>query len=689
MWVLASRIRHCPSDIMYQSASGRRNLVFLGCRFAAMVQKRRRSTPTPQKGVDVAPRARVGATLLDIADDEQMRSEKKRVRSTRDNHGAVQKCIRDNYSTLSSSDIDMKKINGVTLRDTLPKAKEDTVTMGKKFHDELREKFAPTDAKIGGLVIRDLSEPDDNKLKSALMKFFKHHREVTPLQVYLQTSGMPSQKTFVVLCRAMLKVAPTRCIVSANLLIDFLGYCKRHKLNSKFAAEFSRVKPTLELALQRSYSFLKGEGQKIGTWWRSVEHAADLILPKEQMDKVTGCTTSWIEVESDLQCLLDASPLAAVVFSAGVSWLAQRGAEKLLHGAAQELRGKNLTQKFLDSLLASLKQKFAEKHIDFRAPFLRKVVKFRYRLQEVEAYCMSHFDHWMLLQEAHVKTVALQNNLLPPLFCEDELAPLSPTDTQCTVEPALLERNLRAREAASEYLPLASEHTGPNISHLMSKRILALLQLDRFFKIEAAFFLGQVGAAAEQRVKKMVLECLPSVDAPAKKTIEGSLEALERLATQRIITFSGPGPAAALQSVLEIVRALSEHAKPRFENYSNCSFFSEAKQRCELLANYKEKAPSGKLLVGREAAVAMLGDLQKASSGASEDKKVAYNILTGVERYDWMLTGDEQRVLLDLKRGYTISKREGGASSSTDKPKKVGGKKKDFEDESIAALFRN
>ena len=296
--------------------------------------------------------------------------------------------------------------------------------------------------------------------------------------------------------------------------------------------------------------------------------------------------------------------------------------------AAQELRGKNVTQKFLDSLLASLKQKFAENHIDFRAPFPRKVVKFRYRLQEVEAYCMSHFDHWMLLQEAHVKTVALQNNLLPPLFCEDELAPLSPTDTQCTVEPALLERNMRAREAASEYLPLASEHTGPNISHLMSKRILALLQLDRFFKIEAAFFLGQVGAAAEQRVKKMVLERLPSVDAPAKKTIEGSLEALERLATQRIITFSGPGPAAALQSVLEIVRALSEHAKPRFENYSNCSFFSEAKQRCELLAKHKEKAPSGKLLVGREAAVAMLGDLQKASSGTSEDKKVAYTTRT-------------------------------------------------------------
>jgi hypothetical protein len=100
MWVLVSRVRHWPNDIMYQSASGRRNLVVLGCRLAAMVQKRRRSTPTPQKGVDVAPLARVGATLLDIADDEQMRSDQKRRRSFRDHHGAVQKCIRD-YSDCS------------------------------------------------------------------------------------------------------------------------------------------------------------------------------------------------------------------------------------------------------------------------------------------------------------------------------------------------------------------------------------------------------------------------------------------------------------------------------------------------------------------------------------------------------------------------------------------------------------
>jgi hypothetical protein len=130
-----------------------------------MVQTRRRSTPTPSKGIDVAPLAKVGATLLDIADGEQMRSEQKRRRRSRDHHGAVQKCSYENYNTLSSSEIDMKRANGMTWRETLLKAKEDKVSMGKKFHDELREKFAPTDATIGGLVSRDLNGPDDKKLK--------------------------------------------------------------------------------------------------------------------------------------------------------------------------------------------------------------------------------------------------------------------------------------------------------------------------------------------------------------------------------------------------------------------------------------------------------------------------------------------------------------------------------------------
>ena len=99
------------------------------------------------------------------------------------------------------------------------------MSMGKKFHDKMREK--PQGATIVGLAIRDLNEPDDTKLKSALVKFFKHHSEVTPLQVYLQTNAMTNQKTLIVLCRVMLKVTLTKCIANTNLLIDSIGFCKK------------------------------------------------------------------------------------------------------------------------------------------------------------------------------------------------------------------------------------------------------------------------------------------------------------------------------------------------------------------------------------------------------------------------------------------------------------------------------
>ena len=62
----------------------------------------------------------------------------------------------------------------------------------------------------------------------------------------------------------------------------------------------------------------------------------------------------------------------------------------------------------------------------------------------------------------------------------------------------------RMRKVATDFLPTVDEQTGENIRDILTNKAAVLTQIDRFARIEIAFFLAHLGLGAEVRMHEAI-----------------------------------------------------------------------------------------------------------------------------------------------------------------------------------------
>lgn len=141
-------------------------------------------------------------------------------------------------------------------------------------------------------------------------------------------------------------------------------------------------------------------------------------------------------------------------------------------------------------------------------PLSRRQVVFAYRGVSLRTRIHSLLGDWNLRLESKIRETAVLAGVLPGLWCECELAPLCAASTM-KVEESLIANAKRMRATALDFLPSVHDQSSDRIQEIITKKHLALQQIDRYSKIETSFFEAHIGEKAEKRMHTCILGCLP------------------------------------------------------------------------------------------------------------------------------------------------------------------------------------
>ena len=198
----------------------------------------------------------------------------------------VQKCLRDNFSSMSEEEQRVIKVDDLTLAEKL--AVDKKLCMADKtncpafdnhYYECLRSKF--TRAGVVSDAVEPLAdEPSCAKLYEAVQASRAHGGNRQLLQQYLQmTEKAPSHTECCGLPAHALELKPHLGGGRMSTLGAFCVYIKKFSLRTLFPLQTIAVLPQLDKALTQAYTFMKNKGYSPEAFWSLYEDKADLVDP--------------------------------------------------------------------------------------------------------------------------------------------------------------------------------------------------------------------------------------------------------------------------------------------------------------------------------------------------------------------------------------------------------------------------
>ena len=221
-------------------------------------------------------------------------------------------------------------------------------------------------------------------------------------------------------------------------------------------------------------------------------------------------------------------------------------------------------------------------------------VELRYRGALVPTKVTRTYDEYSMWVTAVTHGIAVDRGTLRPLFCEHELVPPRRPAPAIAVSPEVTKAAAAARLAAEELLK-GKVQSAIVIQTALDTHAPVLMQLDRQFRLEVAFFKSVSANGAQKRLKDEVLSCLPGHGQIFTET--DSLEYLHRLGNSKLIEFCGVGLQATFRSVVSVVEAIKNKLSPAYDATSMSSFMTDIMYRMAYFCEHTNPAGSDAPLV--------------------------------------------------------------------------------------------
>jgi hypothetical protein len=481
------------------------------------------------------------------------------------------------------------------------------------------------------------------------------------------------------LFRAALTVNPCSTVDGNRFVLAVMQYVVRTKAHTAFPLETGHMKDHFDLALQKSHLEYKKNDLSALDWWNKYEAVASLVLPHTEARRCFACNTQWQHVEDALQQVVHSSELGFLIFGRALQSITFSKVDQIVLDSVNAFHDHHITSVMIACSRAKLIQDVKLMGCDaidvYKTP---KITECIYRGVTMQVASVSIYDDWHNKLWALIKTAAVIEKKLDPLFCEDQLVEQCEKLSTTTVDAALLCDAVSARKACIQYAG-AAEISSELIKNLFSKRIIFLSSIDRTFKIEQLFFEGCCGPKGEERFKSELLRCLP--ESAAEKSADQSLGALTKLGESMLATWVGTNAIAFYQVVHSFVKSLSSGRPPKFEGTATTKF--DVDVRARLAFFLVVRAPGGSAdntppLCGAEAAQSLFDALEKKKRDGEE---ITLQSLQLILTYSWLLTEPSVKSLEQWRKTLvaagpdvirTSKTAAAKASKTVDKKKCVG-----------------
>jgi hypothetical protein len=271
----------------------------------------------------------------------------------------------------------------------------------------------------------------------------------------------------------------------------------------------------------------------------------------------------WTIVEDALASMVAECSIGKALFGAAFDKLLRNKASTVVANALQKLLPGPITAALLAENRAWLIEELRKTGHDAMEPEPPRDCEVRYRGALIVMKVASTFDEYTLNVDALVRGADVGNGVIPPILCENLLVlGRAPDAPKVVVDKAMLEANITARQAVVELMQGKVEN-GDVITTTLEEHRMLLLQLDRSFRLEIAFFASVIGERAERRLLDEVLAVLPTEAAP--RTPAQVLSSLDALGRNKLVEFVGLSLQATFRSVVNIVQTISRQQAPALD----------------------------------------------------------------------------------------------------------------------------
>ena len=235
-------------------------------------KKGARSAPQPQEQQQAA--SALELVAFEEASAKPTSAKRLRRRKTEE---AVAKSLKDNFPGWDSVQTDHCIVGGKSLREALTEdrrrhqeGQQGAPTMGKRYYDEMRNKFSSTTCPHKMLKVANEAEPIHPELEKGLAGLNLHVKRFDVIIDFLERGPMVNQLSLVVLLKHALKIFPQAGRESTDFLLAVLSYISKHRVHELFKQEWSHVRDHLDEALCKSWARFKSSGLPQKLWWQGV-----------------------------------------------------------------------------------------------------------------------------------------------------------------------------------------------------------------------------------------------------------------------------------------------------------------------------------------------------------------------------------------------------------------------------------
>jgi hypothetical protein len=567
----------------------------------------------------------------------------------RDSDQQVKKILYDHFRDLSDEEVFLREVGSQCLHDRLVKDrmlwKKGDLEMGSKYYAKLRQEYANPDGVDAKLKATNPDDELDEALAGALTSLITSKTNVQQFVDWADTVGGVNNLNLIAMYRQALKMPTSRALEHTVFSMAVLKLIKRLGLHEAFPVPWALMREHFDKCLQSSVQQFKAQGQPLTFWWRTNKSFACLILPADAVEKTMNCQGSWKDVTAEVEHIFNSSGIGRSLMEKAMRQVSLEKVSKVIddnirlvmEGAAP------ICVELLDATRDRFVNDMKSRCIDVAKPYDKaKEVDCKYRGLCTIVMCSSPMDHYNIMMASALRTSAVDDKLLDPMWCENDLVGHRPGQTRVIALPVLASCKM-FREALSGLLS-HEEATGPNIQDVVKSKGGWLQSIDNRCRVELAFWSSSIGDAARERVQQAILQCLPCPKAVGETTsLTTSLSGFDKLVNSTLIVFAGSASSAIFSLVHGFVRALKAGTTPAIEKAGDSAFMITVKLRLGLYLTCKNPLAGRssasvdaqpKILVGVEAARKRFADIVDL---AKQKKEIAYVDLTILLCFSWLL----------------------------------------------------
>lgn len=300
----------------------------------------------------------------------------------------------------------------------------------------------------------------------------------------------------------------------------------------------------------------------------------------------------------------------------------------------------------------------------------------------------SVIDEYQLLLEAFVRSVAVDAGVLNPLWSKADLVGARSVQTIAVDEEVLASSRL-ARTSLAGALDNETA-TAANISRVLSSKYTWLSQVDKWFKVEQAFWVGSMDTPGVERMYDMILECLPTETADI--TLGQSDVRLKRLSGSKLLQFCGTSMQSVFASIHGFAVAISQGRAPNMSSATGSHFIVKVKIAMGRYCTYEETKTVDDnevttTLYGNQAINAMWKEVKTKHQNEYD---LSLTDLKPLQVYGCMLTDEERREVKALTNSVVASLGRVAATTGVAEPKRSAAQKSaDGAKELAGSLFKS